>query len=1381
MTKATRKKLYLLGAVVVMTVGVAALYQLRQVRTDQALLEDREQGMAAYERQQYGEAIPHLSRYVARHQDEPGVLLAFADARRLVPADDGSRSHLQLALRVTQIALALDPRSLRGRVMLMELANDLGQVTEADEAAAKVLEQDPTNLKAYTVRLTAARLTGRNEERILLATAAAEAFPRSYDVQFTALVHLIDSGMVPAALESFVQERRAALGESIASELLAAILADHQSRAESAAQAALLRAKVAEHLEAAISMTPEEPAEAETLIRLLDGDPPVAAGLTPDELLARYLDDPSLEPGLMAFAAERAWQRGNPDTTSQLVERYPDLTTLEDNALGWLALGLPDQTQLLDELSRRSTDTARAWVDLVQAVTLIRSGRFIDARGRIAPLLTSRSSGHDEASFANLAAYLDAICLGALGETSLADGRLESLRDNPVWIRARVLLRDQALQRGDYLEAFDLLLKDRLPETGYLLLDTAVALDEAGHRWAPDEIPGRVRADRALLEFPDDPALLSFHARAELAAGNTTRALEVADQLAGMTPEGPNPLVVRFADKLARLDPARARALREAFGTEPTDPVDRLTGQLSDGEITVDELRSRIEDVVDPADADQRLRASLLLAASLDEAGHEDAAAEFERFVAEYPSNAKVQLAALASSSLWQDPEAVQAIIGRLRGLTGEDGLSWRVFQCKLNLMQDGSEATAAQVIHDLSPVLSVAPRDALALQLMATAMTRVGDDRAVSYATRAADAVPADLGVALDAVDALMRAGRGEEAAARLAGLSALPADSIPLRTRRAGAFRRFGMHRQALDDWARLADTEDPPTRARAAAMLAALGQTEHAEAVVAELLALPRTSTETVTLTADALAALDRKDEALTLLRDAPALDEGRERPAVIAAFLARHARGHDDLEQLERFVRATDSADAWGASIRRYMGEGLLDDARRVLSDALNQVEDPAPLAVFQRALDPDTVLDPLAFLAFAQAGLAAQDADWTVELAAQLEPVINGDTTLQSFTAYLRRFVDDRPSVLMGWKLLAGAQATLGDTGGARTTAQAMLEALPADPRAAKSAADMFRQLGMVDEGLLAARQFQARLPGPSLESGRYIALFALAAGRPLEAWEAIAPWRPELHLPIDIDLFTLAALATGHTDAAREVFWAQAEDEARTHDGIGMASRIDDVVERKAWLATAGSRLSPTDEWGRFLLADGWYELAITAGDSEALQQALELTAADAVDPQIRARLSLRQAVCLEQLGRKAEAAESYRTVLRLMPDNPDACNNLAYLLLETGGDAEEALAHARHAVDVQRALDGQPEVLVSYLDTLGTALLAAGDPGEAVGAFEEALKTDPTFDYAVVGLAEALTALGRTAEARDILGRLDPSPSPALADRLARVREATK
>jgi len=95
------------------------------------------------------------------------------------------------------------------------------------------------------------------------------------------------------------------------------------------------------------------------------------------------------------------------------------------------------------------------------------------------------------------------------------------------------------------------------------------------------------------------------------------------------------------------------------------------------------------------------------------------------------------------------------------------------------------------------------------------------------------------------------------------------------------------------------------------------------------------------------------------------------------------------------------------------------------------------------------------------------------------------------------------------------------------------------------------------------------------------------------------------------------------------------------------------------------------------------------------------------------------ARVYLPLAMLLDATGRQPEARTAYEHVLKLQPDNPIALNNLAYMLAETGGDLDRALALAQRA---RQKLPQDPNVA----DTLGWIYIKKNLSDNAIEIFQE-------------------------------------------------------
>ena len=111
-------------------------------------------------------------------------------------------------------------------------------------------------------------------------------------------------------------------------------------------------------------------------------------------------------------------------------------------------------------------------------------------------------------------------------------------------------------------------------------------------------------------------------------------------------------------------------------------------------------------------------------------------------------------------------------------------------------------------------------------------------------------------------------------------------------------------------------------------------------------------------------------------------------------------------------------------------------------------------------------------------------------------------------------------------------------------------------------------------------------------------------------------------------------------------------------------------------------------------------------------------------------------------------------AKQQYQKALEIDSQNPLASNNLAYVMLQQGGNVDVAFAMAQTA---RRQLPDNP----NSADTLGWAFYHKHVYGSAITLFKEAVKKDPDnalFNYHL-GLAYAKT--GQAALARQQLDRV--------------------
>ncbi len=291
------------------------------------------------------------------------------------------------------------------------------------------------------------------------------------------------------------------------------------------------------------------------------------------------------------------------------------------------------------------------------------------------------------------------------------------------------------------------------------------------------------------------------------------------------------------------------------------------------------------------------------------------------------------------------------------------------------------------------------------------------------------------------------------------------------------------------------------------------------------------------------------------------------------------------------------------------------------------------------------------------------------------------------------------------------EVLGGAQLAMGQPDLAIGTFRMLVQQQRESAQARQFLADAYEAAGLID-GALAETEQALWLSNNAAHVRFQYARLQTRAGRPDIAGETLAELR-KTH-PDDpglIDLEGSIALAARRPDDAVKAYQrlfaaypasvnllklSRARQEAgRPAEGLG------DV---EAWLAK-----SPNDLLARVMLAD--------------------------------LHLSLQQF---------DKAVPHYLDVVRQVPDNVPALNNLAWALAKAGRPVE-AVEHARKAASL--APDN-----ASVLDTFGLVLTQAGRAREAIDNLRVAAQRAPLDPNIQFHLAQALVLDGDTATARDIL-----------------------
>jgi tetratricopeptide (TPR) repeat protein len=198
-------------------------------------------------------------------------------------------------------------------------------------------------------------------------------------------------------------------------------------------------------------------------------------------------------------------------------------------------------------------------------------------------------------------------------------------------------------------------------------------------------------------------------------------------------------------------------------------------------------------------------------------------------------------------------------------------------------------------------------------------------------------------------------------------------------------------------------------------------------------------------------------------------------------------------------------------------------------------------------------------------------------------------------------------------------------------------------------------------------------------------------------------------------------------------DCARRLGWS---DYARSEAEVKILSRLNDSPFKEQ----AGNR-----QQSQRLLQQIQQLQPATLPDSLRGEMARAKAAADAVPDDWILQENL--AHLQQQTGDAAEALESLRRLARLLPQSPDAWDDLGMALDAAKRDAEAISAF-------QQATRLNPES-VSSMNSLAELYAREGRNEEAARGFRQVLRQKPSWAPAHLGLGKVLEATGKTEEAK--------------------------
>ena len=1364
------KKTVIATTVMVLLGGSFIAY--RVVARDRRIADARVTGLEAFAAGDYASALHHLGLFFQRNRDDVEVARNYALSRRHIPLPNGR--HLIEALTVLRHVVEARPDDRLAAHELLTLYAGLGYDSETADLAERLLVDEPGDEATWSVYLEALIRLRRYDDLAAVATRLLDAgdatpAPVRHEAAFWRVRMLEDTDQIatalaesavlvadaPAKTDAYVQHVRLMRRLQMPSrDVENAIRTWAAARPDDPALVALLAVilrdtgELAEARTLLASAADRVPRDVETMAFVLGSLDNCQAFALANAYLGRHAALLEERPDSLGTVLQRLLLTGRTDAVIELtreVTRYPEQAatwTLIQRGLALAGGETADELAVVQRTleSRPNDALAQNWLGVIGRWRTLAESEAAEALTVTLPAFSAQPADP-------LLATLRADAWLRVGETHKAEGLLQTAAAAaPWWSRPwtrLALIRQIGGRQSEVLTAAAKAL-DRSP--GDLQAQELFFFAAASGAARLDETQRPLLEEITQAALVENPARDSAHlARigARVALGDPAAVDAAVERYLADGNPGPEQLanVDRMLD--GRDSPVRdaVRARLAASSATPATALAQAERGLADGDrskaVAEFDARRAAGEATDP-------RGWAMARATLLERAQDSGAAAAWRELAEaYPDDQAVLRAALNASSVRPDLRLRRTLVNRLRAGLPEGALAGRVADATLRLDEQPTAAEMETLLDELRRLHRDAPQDAELTLLLARAEDQIGNSaQAIEHYRAAGRLNGQSVEASLRAAELLRQQGDGE-AARSVAGALAARADSL----RTAEAFEVAALlvdldqREEARPLLQRLVSNERPDLRVRAARLLQRAGDPATAQSVLQEVLGDPtpagRLSAANFYAASGDWVEADRILETLDA-DDLPEIDRRLRQ----ARFYQAYGR-HDEAAARLRAAAALPDASA-AVALEGVRAELLRNDpaaARAALRAAVERY----PTDPLVRALTPALRDDRLASDGLLRTGSvlllseAIRDADPEAATAALTLLGQGGQTAAETATA-LAALLKQYPGVAELHLLTASALEASGQREKAARTAARGLALFPGDTRLAQMAARGHVAQGDMQSALAAARVWRGN---GSAEADRFIADILLRQGQPTLAADYLVAQvsgpgaSPEADL-----LYARAMVAGGRTDAAARHLQPRLRESAAWRMqwlGLGAEISATDPVAAGRWIdglipyvdRNAAEEVEPLARLQGYLSG--------LTGDDSRLEVAAELLDGLPADRGGAARYETR-GVIAELQAEPAVARESYEAALAIDPTRAMSANNLANLLVASGGDLERALALATTATASGASAE--------FADTLAAVNRARGDQRQALAAWENARRLEPDnprWDLAVARAAMAL------------------------------------
>ncbi|HEY1685441.1 MAG TPA: tetratricopeptide repeat protein [Tepidisphaeraceae bacterium] len=1370
--KSRKRLIVLFCAAAIVVGGGTGAYVFRKLQVRHLLAHDRAEGLAAVQKKDYPTAVKDLGEYLASRPNDIEVLKAYLKARPMAGGSEVATVRDTIP-RLHQLVL-FDPSDTDARQQLMDLYWRYGYVPEAEEQAQELLKKNPKDADALKhllwakIRNRGEDLTGSKTKGIAsgneIATRWVAAAPDDPEPYFWVLNLAQENGQQADQIVAKARELGQKQPNSPLSELIMA----------EAYRITNDRASAVQMLKAAAAQPMPSTDFAKMLARQMD-----VMGLYHNSLqLLQKQSHNGSDPTISEDLAKRQWEAGDAKGAIAQTNGIEDKLSTEGKAIRAISLRAVGKTDEADaiqkELAQQGTPLASAWAVIVHEMAApqeVTPRQVVDACGAAAK---SGAGARD--------AYLQFFLAQAyerLGERELAADALEkAAAENVTWSLPLVYLSRIELARQHPAEAYQAAIY-ACQRAQSANAQAAIALAKAWEAYSQENGTGTSGPPKQLMslvqqmheKMPDEEQTLAMYVSL-LCQSQPSRSeeakIEINRALSGnthFTEEG----LIRLAtlSKIYNLGVTdQTLALSEKkFGMTPAlayaEAVMRyVPGDVAGGKTFLQQAHAKGK-----GDA---LQWDMANARYLELVHDPQAGAAWMALGDANPNNLSVQQTILDIPSVQGQTDFLTRTIDRVKKLTGDDAITWKLAQARLTLAGKPDPQKLATTSLELKQILAQAPDLADAYALLGECYQRLGDlSQAINQLQIAQQRNPKNVSLAV--YYAQLLAAHQEFDKSRTV-LSAIPQASMNADQRREAAqlFAEQGDAQRASDLLAS-GKTDDVRSELLLAQLDRQQGKTDETAALVTKMLQAP--TPQAIAFAADFYASQGKIEQAQKTIAMLGSLKAD---PGTLAILRSEFAARYESVDKAvadlkEGIAAAPDNAEVWRALVQINFLAGRGDAAKAALAQSSSSVPSDPGLTVLRENAD---LLAKLSASPQLRIGVMAVVNDPradnpVLKALKEISDAQQNQLSLAQTTKSLQSLLDQNPHSLALRELVIQGNLELGTATSLNQAVQLSTEGMqmfPADPEPARLAAQSLMVSGRSSEALGYIKIWRDRSAGNPMQADLMMARALMQVGRPADAVQTDKPYiatllrDPEAASP-DIMVYVAGLNATGNYDEAEKIAWPLVlKYPAWRNRWMALAMQCTSEKVTAAWLEKVTPQITKDDPNDLLALASTWHELAVRTQNQAYAEKSKTVFAELAQQNNLPGKTLESMGVFQEQLGDSATAETMYRRAIQAQPDLPIALNNLAMILANRPDKLDESLALA------QRAVKAAPQAATIY-DTEAFVDAKRHHFDDADAAMQQALKLDAQNRLWYVHRAKYLWEGGKHQEAQSVAAKINEMP----------------